>query len=239
MRRTLAAELLDADLGTPEEVASSLCDLRRINRWFGGIRTTQCMLERVVRQQACSQTKRRGKAKLTISLLDVGAGSGDIAHALTRQLRPRGIELRPLLLDRMPSHLRSCDMVCVPRLAADARALPLRDDSVDVVSCALLAHHLQPDEIVSFVNEALRVARIAVLMNDLRRSWMHLAAVYAGFAFYGSRLTRHDAPASVRRAYTREELGAIVRRTRAAQVEARNYCFFRIGVIAWKNGRGM
>src|SRR5947199_5866128 len=36
------------------------------------------------------------------------------------------------------------------------------------------------------------------LINDLVRSWLHLAFVYTGMPLYRSRLTRHDAPASVR-----------------------------------------
>ena len=120
-------------------------------------------------------------------------------------------------------------------MGGDAFALPFRDASLDLVSCALLAHHFEPEEIVRFVNEALRVARVAVLINDLRRSWMHLAAVYAGFGFYRSRLTRHDGPASVRRAYTRAELEAILKRTNAREIEIHNHYLFRMGAIAWKN----
>jgi hypothetical protein len=112
--------------------------------------------------------------------------------------------------------------------------LPFREGSFDVVSCALLAHHLAPEEVVRFVNEGLRVARIAVIINDLRRSRAHLAAVYAGFLLYGSRLTRHDAPASVRAAYSRPELEALLRRTQAGVVEIRDHYLFRMGAIAWK-----
>ena len=35
MKREVIAELLDEDLGTPQEIASSLDDLRHINGWFG------------------------------------------------------------------------------------------------------------------------------------------------------------------------------------------------------------
>ncbi len=52
MHRTVAAELLDSDLGTAEEVAASLADLRVVNRWFGGIATTRSMLERVIFRQS-------------------------------------------------------------------------------------------------------------------------------------------------------------------------------------------
>ena len=44
MKRVLTPELLDTDSGTPAEVAASLGDLRRINRWFGGVATTEDMV---------------------------------------------------------------------------------------------------------------------------------------------------------------------------------------------------
>ena len=50
MKRVATAELLDTDSGTPAEVEASLGDLRRINRWFGGVATTEDMVERVARE---------------------------------------------------------------------------------------------------------------------------------------------------------------------------------------------
>ena len=231
MRRTVAAELLDDDLGTIEEVEASLADLRTVNRWFGGAATTASMLERVF----SARHSAAGGSWQSVSLLDVGAGSGDIALSLARKLRARNIRVQVMLLDRSPAHLRSGKLKGMNVVAGDAFTLPFRDCSVEIVSCALLAHHFEPEQIVRFVNEALRVARVAVLINDLRRSWMHLAAVYAGFAFYRSRLTRHDAPASVRRAYTQAELREILQRTQAQKIEIRSHYLFRMGAIAWKN----
>ena len=89
------------------------------------------------------------------------------------------------------------------------------------------------------MNEALRVCRSAVLINDLVRGALHLSLVYAGLPLYRSRLTRHDAPASVRQAYTPEEMRGLLAKTNAARVEVHRHYLFRMGVIAWKaeNGR--
>jgi len=98
----------------------------------------------------------------------------------------------------------------------------------------LFAHHLGPVDLVRFINEALRVCRSAVLINDLVRSWLHLAFVYTGMPLYRSRLTRHDAPASVRQAYKVDEMRALLGQTRASRVEIRRRYFFRMAVIVWK-----
>jgi ubiquinone/menaquinone biosynthesis C-methylase UbiE len=226
VKRKVTPELLDSDHGTPEEVERSLSDLHRINRWFGGTATTRAMLRRVL-SVACPA------GTCNLSLLDVGAGSGDIPLSLARELSARGVRLDATLLDRIPGHLPDA-AASFTRVAGDALQLPFLDESFDLVSCALLAHHLEPEELSRFAREALRVAKVALLINDLRRSRVHLLSVYAGFPLYRSRLTRHDGPASVRRSYTAAELRAMLMNTGAQRVEIAHHYLFRMGVIAWK-----
>jgi hypothetical protein len=71
-------------------------------------------------------------------------------------------------------------------------------------------------------------------MNDLVRHPLHMALVYAGMPLYRSRLTRHDAPASVRQAYTPEEMQTLLAQSNAARVEIHRYYLFRMGVVVWK-----
>jgi hypothetical protein len=72
------------------------------------------------------------------------------------------------------------------------------------------------------------------VINDLQRTWMHLALVYAGFPLYSSRLTRNDGPASVRQAYTISELQELMEQAGAARVDVSQHYLYRMGVIAWK-----
>jgi ubiquinone/menaquinone biosynthesis C-methylase UbiE len=220
MQRVALSELLDTDSGTPAEIAASLADLRRINRWFGGVSTSLWMLRQVAGELGVS----------SISSLEVAAGSGYVPETCRRRLEPSGLQLSLTLLDRAASHLGSSAAAVV----GDALTLPFPDASFDVVSSNLFAHHLAPEQLVRFLNEALRVCRHAVLINDLIRHPLHLALVYAGFPLYRSRLTRHDAPASVRQAYTLQEMGELLGQTTAARVEVHRHYLFRMGVIAWK-----
>jgi ubiquinone/menaquinone biosynthesis C-methylase UbiE len=230
VRRTVIPELLDSDSGTPEEIAASIGDLRLINRLFGGVATTQEMLARVLglrAKQDAGQTACR-----EISLLDVAAASGDVTLAASRRLERRGIRITRALLDRSAAHLPRNGSG--PGVVGDALRLPFADASFDLVSSSLFVHHLEAEQIAAFMAEALRVCRTAVLINDLRRSATALALTYAGLALFRSRLTRHDAIASVRRAYTISELESILRRVPAHRIEARAHYLFRMGVIVWK-----
>src|SRR5580693_7881270 len=196
MKRVVIPELLDSDSGTPAEIAAALSDIRQINRWFGGIATTQSMITQVARKNGAR----------SLSLLEVAAGTGYVPHAASARMLKLGVQLQVTLLDRAHSHLKNGSGNGSLAVAGDALALPFADGSFDLVSCCLFAHHLEPREIVQFVNEGLRVCRIAVLINDVVRDPLHLALVYASLPLYRSRVTHHDAPASVRRAYTIEEM---------------------------------
>ncbi len=220
MQRVMTPELLDTDSGTTAEIAASLVDLRNINRWFGGVGTTRWMLRRVANRLGVS----------TLSMLEVAAGSSYVPEACRQSLGGSGLKLDITLLDRAPSHLQNGARA----VAANALALPFRDSSFDVVSSTLFAHHLSPEELVRFVVEAQRVCRSAVLINDLIRNPLHLALVYAGLPLFRSRLTHHDAPASVRQAYTLDEIRSLLSRSSAGQVEIYRRYLFRMGVIVWK-----
>ncbi len=221
MRRIVIPELLDDDLGSPAEIAASLVDLRHINDWFGGTRTTASLLGRVAQESGCRR----------LSILEVGAGSGDLPARAGRILGKDGPALRITLLDRMWSHLPRNGTQSV---AGDALALPFRDGAFDVVSCSLFAHHFEPSELRRFAGEALRVCRRAVLINDLIRSRLHLWLVYAGLPLFRSRITWHDAPASVRRAYTTAEMRQILRQVPVERISVTRRYLYRMGVLLWK-----
>jgi ubiquinone/menaquinone biosynthesis C-methylase UbiE len=250
MKRIPTLELLDTDAGTPAEIAGSLADLRMINRWFGGVATMVELIRRVA--QDCAAQQNNGApgvhaigdkhvAPRSFSLLDVASGSGYVPYSAREHFLRQGLELDVTLLDHAASHFGSAANGLVSPNRNGARfvvgsvlSLPFRDSSFDLVGSVLFAHHLGPDHLVRFVNESLRVCRKAVLINDLIRDPVHLALVYCGFPLYRSRLTRNDAPASVRQAYTQGEMRDILSRTNVARVEIDSHYLYRMGVIAWK-----
>jgi ubiquinone/menaquinone biosynthesis C-methylase UbiE len=220
MKRVATAELLDTDSGTPAEIADSLSDLCQFNRWLGGVNTTRSMIQHVAAELSVQ----------SLSLLEVAAGSGYVPEMARQRLEDQGLRLDVTLLDRAPSHLNGTRRAVV----GDALALPFPESSFDLVSSTLFAHHLAPEPLVQFFNEALRVCRSAVLVNDLVRHPLHLGLVYLGSPLYQSRMTRHDAPASVRQAYTPDEMRGLLAKTTAGRVEISRHYLFRMGVIAWK-----
>jgi ubiquinone/menaquinone biosynthesis C-methylase UbiE len=223
MQRVDAPEILDSDACSPADVEISMRDIGRVNRWFGGVATTQKMVQRVAE---ASGTKH-------LSLLEVAAGSGEVPEFVQRKLVRRGITLDVTLLDRARSHLPPENRSVV----GDALVLPFSDGAFDLVSCCLFAHHLHAHQLTQFVREGLRVSRRAVLINDLVRHPLHLALAFAGFPLMRSRVAWRDGLTSVRRAYVPEEIRSMFASafpSETLQVEiSRNY-LFRMGAIVWK-----
>lgn len=229
MKRVRRAEILDEDGGSREEIASSLRTLRVINRLFGGNR----MHARLLRRAAAHIDERR-----CLHVLEVAAGHADVLQAAVRQLAWQR-RCKITLLDRSPLHLPSPahwppDLPAAARITGDALAIPLPDHSVDIVACCLFLHHLDEEQTGRFLEEALRVARIAVIVNDLERSRLHYLLARLMSLVDPSRISRHDGPASVGQAYTADELRRFLRQTRHPFELPRGF-LFRLGAIVWKD----
>ncbi|HVM31055.1 MAG TPA: methyltransferase domain-containing protein [Candidatus Limnocylindrales bacterium] len=198
-----ARELLDGPL-EPVLLAGNLRDLARINRLLGGARLSWRALRAVARA-----------ADRRLTLLDVGTGAADIPRHLLAQAERDGVELaitatevRPEILHHARAVAEGTGRLHLEIGEADRLAYP--DDSFDIVHASLVLHHLEPPEAAGLLAEMCRVARRAVIVNDLdraRRWW--LGAWLLTRLTTANAYTRHDAPLSVRRAYTPDEASSI------------------------------
>jgi 2-polyprenyl-3-methyl-5-hydroxy-6-metoxy-1,4-benzoquinol methylase len=207
IRATEARELLDGPL-PPAALRATLDDLDRLNTWFGGYALT---LARIRRVAGHLPRDRR------LVVVDVGGGRGDLAVRIVHWARRAGRPVRVIVLDRDPVMLtlarrRTARYPEITLVCADAAALPLLAGAVDVAVVALTLHHLAPDEATAAL-AAMAVAARVVVVNDLLRTPAALALVWlATRALRLHPVSRHDGPMSVRRAYSADELTALVGR---------------------------
>ena len=80
----------------------------------------------------------------------------------------------------------------------------------------------------------MAVSKLAVLVNDLERHLIPYLFIRHARMFTRSRVTRHDAPASVRQAYTRDELARLATAAGFSNFEIRRLLPFRLGLTLWK-----
>lgn len=201
-REVARVELLDRP-GVPRtELAENLADIARLNR----LGATRALLAHL----APFFARHRGPAPLRV--LDLGTGGGDVPAAVVRWARARGRRVSVLALDLQPEVLACAgaaarDLPEVRLVAGDALQPPVRRDGVDVALCSLTLHHLPEAAVVRLLRLMADVARLGFVVSDLRRSRLAYAAAWLTTRLISkSRLTRHDGPLSVLRAYTREEL---------------------------------
>ncbi len=227
MQRVDAPEILDSDACPSCDVQRALEVLGMVNRRFGGVATTQKMVQRVAQVSGVRH----------LSLLEVAAGLGEVPETAGQRLARHGITLDVTLLDRARTHLPSDNRTAQsPGVVADALALPFGDGAFDLVSCSLFAHHLSEQQLAQFVREGLRVSRRALLINDLIRHPVHLALVYASYPLMRNRVAWLDGLTSVRRSYIPEEIRRLTESAVSPETRVeitRNY-LFRMGVIVWK-----
>jgi ubiquinone/menaquinone biosynthesis C-methylase UbiE len=212
MKRLDQPELLDEHDAPPEDVARSLRDLRFFNRWCGGTGAYRRLLRKLAGGRA---------------VLDVGTGTSDLLQSLGGGFR--------VGLDFKIEHLAQSKNDGIRRVAGDAMHLPFRDDAVDVVTSSHFFHHFSPQENAGILRESLRVARHGVMTTDTRRHFMPFLFVKAlAVLRLVGRITRFDAPASIRRGYTVPEARAIAEKVPAARKQVVNAFPYRFGILLWK-----
>ena len=206
-------EKLDVPGVPPNLVRRSLADVARANALFGGTRAVLAELRPLL---AAS----RGRA---LTLLDVGTGAADIGAAAQRFAVREAVDLTVVGVDSSLTLAAAAARRLDSAIAANALALPFADRSVDVVVCSQLLHHFTEREIASLLRELHRVARVRVIVSDLRRSWFAAAGIWiVSFPLRFHPISRHDGVLSVLRGFTAPELSAhIVRATGTAPSVAR------------------
>lgn len=225
--RVTRPELLDLPQHDPDELTGNLADLARVNRWLGGSWLTIRGLETLTANVP---------EGAPLVVLDVGTGAADVPAALVRWGERRGHPTRVIAADASAEILgvaRDKTRDGVDLAVCDGLRLPLADRAVDVAVCSLVLHHLGPDDATDFLHEMTRVSRRGIVVNDLIRSWLgYVGALALAHVATRNRLTRNDAPLSVRRAYTLSELRGLMAAAGAPPHQIYHALGYRVALVA-------
>jgi SAM-dependent methyltransferase len=191
-------ELMDGDCSY-EDFRDCLRSLEQVNRWLLGYRPTLAWLERLPR-----------KPREPVHILDVGSGGGGLLRQIAGRLRRRGIAVKLTGIDLNPHAARAAAEFTPTELGiawVTGDALLYRPEKpVDIVASSLTAHHLEDEEIVTFLRWMEATARAGWFLNDLERSQRtcRIFGCVAGLAGWHP-FVRHDGPVSFRRAFRKED----------------------------------
>ena len=207
-QRSLELEHLDKGDYTAEEYEGCIIELQRVNRWLGDASALRDSL----------LSKIESLKLRDFSVLDVGAGSGELLQVVAEWARKRGREAR---LTGVELNERSAEAIAArastfPEITAvrgNALNLPFADSQFDYALCSLFTHHFKNAEVIGILRELSRVSTRGIFVIDLHR---HPVAYFfyttIGRLFLHNRLIREDGALSILRSFTPDELLDLGRR---------------------------
>jgi ubiquinone/menaquinone biosynthesis C-methylase UbiE len=227
-QRSYEPEHIDKGDYTPEEYEGCLAELRRVNRWLGDVSA--------LKRSVLPDIERGGA--LSFTLLDVGAGTGELLREVALAARGRnvktrlvGLELNGRAAEGLLEESRGFEEVASVR--ADAFRLPFADGAFDYVMCSLFTHHFRDEDCVRVLKEMARVARRRVYCIDLHR---HPVAYYfyttIGRLILHNRLVREDGALSILRAFRPAELHRLGERAGLKDVKVERRFPYRLVLSA-------
>jgi ubiquinone/menaquinone biosynthesis C-methylase UbiE len=228
MPRSDEAELLDQATHDARELRANFRDIRRVNQLLGGTSVVLRHLPALLAEVPSGQTAR---------ILDLGTGSADIPIAIARWATKRGVDVSIVASDISEEILEiaAAEIGQQPEITLacyDARSVPLPDASFDIVLCSLSLHHFAPDEATQVLREMDRLGRVGFILNDLSRSRLGYGAAWvAARLTTRNRLTRNDAPLSVRRAYTPNDIRDLLRCADVTGARVTTHAWFRLAAV--------
>jgi len=206
--RSRESELMDGSDYTAAEMIDNLADLRRVNRYLGGRRALTRHLFPMIETVWAA-------GRRPVRLLDVGAGSADIPARIVSWARGRGIVVECVALDlneiiALEARRQIARYPEINVVRANALNLPFEERSFDFALASLFMHHLESRQAARLIESLARVARVAFIINDLRR---HPIAYYSikllTRIFTRNRLVRNDSAVSVLRGFTERDIAEI------------------------------
>jgi len=211
--RSLELENIDKGTYTPEEYEGCLVELRRVNEWLGDAKALRdSLLQEIARADLQS-----------FSVLDVGAGSGELLRVIAawatetkRTARLAGLELNERSAREIVAGSHQYPQISSVR--GDAFRVPFRDKNFEYVICSLFTHHFRDPQVVALLQEMARVARRKIFVIDLHRNVVaYIFFTTIAKLFLHNRLIREDGALSILRSFTPDEF-----RTLGSKAELKN-----------------
>jgi 2-polyprenyl-3-methyl-5-hydroxy-6-metoxy-1,4-benzoquinol methylase len=229
VNRSAELEMMDLP-GQPRELlADDLRNLRVFNRYLGGHRNVLRGVARLVRAERLQ----------SFSLLDVGTGCGDVPSAIVRWAKSHGVSARIVALEREAVSVdeaaeQTRGSSAISLLRGDAMAPPFGAACFDFVLASQFLHHFPDDQIITLLRGWARLARRAIIVNDLVRHPLAYHGIrWLTKTFTRNPMTRTDGPLSVARACTIAEWRELFRRAGVGKVSIEWALPFRVlGILS-------
>jgi len=219
--RSRRPEIMDEADPSTTQLHAALRELETVNRYLGGYRTSVDAVRRLI-----------PPGTSTITVLDVGTGGGDVAAALHDAMLDIGVTPDILGVDLLPDAISYARSRFGDRDGLTFETADFRDvapqNPWDLVHASLLLHHISDEDLPAALREMANRSRLGLAINDLHRHpFAYHAIRILTSTLSENDMIRHDAPLSVLRSFTEDELRTAVRQADLPAPEIRWYGAFR------------
>ncbi len=223
-KRSYKLERLDTGDYTESEYEVCLSELRIINRFIGDIWALKRTLLREISETNLTN----------FSVLDVGAGSGELLREIAkfgrktkRKTKLCGLEYNSRSAESIL--VESKDFQEISSVRGDGFSLPFADNSFDFAICSLFTHHFTDENVVKILAEMSRVSSRKIFVIDLERHFAayHLYRLFC-LVFGISSMVKADGSLSVLRGFKVGEIEEMAKLANLKEISATKYFPFRI-----------
>jgi ubiquinone/menaquinone biosynthesis C-methylase UbiE len=218
-------ELMDLPNQDEAALRSDLENIARLNKTFGGRKAVEKIFQKLAENME------------RLVLIDLACGYGDHGRNLIRLAHDRHCEVTVVAVDLQFQTLRIARNATLPGqkmffVQADARRLPFRQKSAELVFCSLALHHFAEKDAFIVLREMARVARLGAACIDLTRSRLAAFCIWMLTTFIiRDPMVRHDARLSARRAFTHEEMKSLAHRAGWPRLKQARFFWFQQAVL--------
>ncbi len=219
-KRSEGIEIMDDLQCSGEVVDQTLRELEIINTWLGGNQVTINGIGKLFEQIHSSEE---------ITIIDVGCGGGDMLRLIdlwgkkkNKKVKLIGIDANPNIIAFAKNNLK--DLPHIEFKAIDIFSHEFQSIKCDIVIGTLFFHHFSQQQLSSFFTVLKQQVRVGVVINDIHRHTLAYHSIKMLTSLFSkSAMVKFDAPLSVLRAFTKNELNEML-----SHAEIRNY------TIQWK-----
>lgn len=228
-KRSYQKELLDEDNIPFADIKQNMQELNFINKWLGGHKVTVNAFDYLSKRQK------------NIAVCEIGCGGGDNLAAIYNWSKKKNIKLSITGIDIK----RECIDFAKSRKNLPDHAKWINSDyskvnftaKPDIIFSSLFCHHFSDEQLIFQFKWMMQNCNVGFFVNDLHRNFLAYYSInFLTSIFSKSYLVKNDAPLSVARGFSKNELIDLCKRASVAGVNVSWRWAFRY-IVMYKHER--
>lgn len=201
--RATERELMDDPAISPLDLKEALFDISKTNRMLGG---------NTITLKAVKSLFREHPSKKNWTIVDVGCGDGEMLRLIASYFASEPIVLELIGVDLSVQSIEMGRIMSqsyenITFVEKDIVTIEPESFNCDIIICTLTLHHFLDQEILVFMKQFVKLAQVAIVINDLQRSKIayHLFRLFSRI-FIKSHVAKNDGLVSIASGFKKNEL---------------------------------